>query len=145
MEIIIGLIIVAAVLAFIAHHFAVKKAKEETSETSHGGDPSKCPYLNPNVKSEHIEKNIVETTAPVMGKVISAEIVTQPKETPVVTPVKTEADERDLNKDGKVDAVEKSIAKHKASAKKTAKPKQQQTTKAPTTSAPKKRNPAPKV
>jgi hypothetical protein len=123
MEIIIGLIIVAAVLAFIAHHFAVKKAKEETS---HGGDPSKCPYLNPNVKSEHIEKNIVETTAPVMGKVISAEIVTQPKETSVATPVQTEV-------------------KPKASAKKTTKPKQQQTTKAPTTTAPKKRKPAPKV
>ena len=29
MEIIIGLIIVAAVLAFIAHHFAIKKAKED--------------------------------------------------------------------------------------------------------------------
>jgi len=141
MEIIIGSFIFG-VLAFLAHQWYVKNKKEEDA---HGGDPAKCPYLNPNVKSEDIEKNIVETTAPVMGKVISAEIVTQPKETPVATPVKTEADERDLNKDGKVDAVEKSIAKHKAPAKKNAKPKQQQTTKAPTTTAPKKRNPAPKV
>lgn len=81
MEIIIGLAICVG-LAFLAHQWHVKNKKEEEA---HGGDPAKCPYLNPNVKSEDIEKNIVETTAPVIGKVVSAEIVTQPKETPVVT------------------------------------------------------------
>ena len=83
MEIIIGLAIFVG-LAFLAHQWHVKNKKEEEA---HGGDPAKCPYLNPNVKSEDIEKNIVETTAPVVGKVVSAEIVTQPKETPVATPV----------------------------------------------------------
>ena len=82
MEIIIGLAIFVG-LAFLAHQWHVKNKKEEEA---HGGDPAKCPYLNPNVKSEDIEKNIVETTAPVVGKVVSAEIVTQPKETPVATP-----------------------------------------------------------
>ena len=133
MEIIIGSFIFG-VLAFLAHQWYVKNKKEEEA---HGGDPAKCPYLNPNVKSEDIEKNIVETTAPVVGKVVSAEIVTQPKETPVVTavaetPKPTAAKEQSWTK------------KTPPAVSKTAKPKPQNTTKAPTTTAPKKRKPAPK-
>jgi len=133
MEIIIGSFIFG-VLAFLAHQWYVKNKKEEAS---HGGDPAKCPYLNPNVKSEDIEKNIVETTAPVVGKVVSAEIVTQPKETSVAkaveeTPKLAPAKEQSWTK------------KTAPSVSKTAKPKQQTTTKAPTTTAPKKRKPAPK-
>ena len=124
MEIIIGVIVFVG-LAFIAHQWHVKTKRDEAS---HGGDPAKCPYLNPNVKSEDVEKNIVETTAPVVGKVVSAEIVTQPKETPVATPVKEQA----------------WTEKPAPAVSKTAKPKPQNTTKAPTT-APKKRKPAPLV
>ena len=133
MEIIIGLVIFVG-LAFLAHEWHVKNKREEAE---HGGDPAKCPYLNPNVKSEDIEKNIVETTAPVVGKVVSAEIVTQPKETPVAKAV-----EETLKP---APAKEQSWTKKTApSVSKTAKPKQQTTTRAPTTTAPKKRKPAPK-
>jgi hypothetical protein len=129
MEIIIGSFIFG-VLAFLAHQWYVKNKKEEEA---HGGDPAKCPYLNPNVKSEDIEKNIVETTAPVVGKVVSAEIVTQPKETPVATPV---AESKPAP------AKEQAWTKNPPAAiAKSTKPKQQSTRAVP---APKKRSPAPK-
>jgi hypothetical protein len=129
MEIIIGSFIFG-VLAFLAHQWYVKNKKEEEA---HGGDPAKCPYLNPNVKSEDIEKNIVETTAPVVGKVVSAEIVTQPKETPVATPA-VESKPAPVKEQAWTKNPPASIARN-------TKPKQQATK---TTTAPKKRPPAPK-
>jgi hypothetical protein len=128
MEIIIGLAIFVG-LAFLAHQWHVKNKKEEEA---HGGDPAKCPYLNPNVKSEDIEKNIVETTAPVVGKVVSAEIVTQPKETPVATPA-VESKPAPVKEQAWTKNPPASIAKRA--------PKKQV---AKTTTAPKKRSPAPK-
>ena len=128
MEIIIGSFIFG-VLAFLAHQWYVKNKKEEEA---HGGDPAKCPYLNPNVKSEDIEKNIVETTAPVVGKVVSAEIVTQPKETPVATPA-VESKPAPVKEQAWTKNPPASIAKRA--------PKKQATK---TTTAPKKRPPAPK-
>ena len=128
MEIIIGSFIFG-VLAFLAHQWYVKNKKEEEA---HGGDPAKCPYLNPNVKSEDIEKNIVETTAPVVGKVVSAEIVTQPKETPVATPA-VESKPAPVKEQAWTKNPPASIAKRA--------PKKQV---AKTTTAPKKRPPAPK-
>ena len=129
MEIIIGLAIFVG-LAFLAHQWHVKNKKEEEA---HGGDPAKCPYLNPNVKSEDIEKNIVETTAPVVGKVVSAEIVTQPKETPVATPA-VESKPAPVKEQAWTKNPPASIARN-------TKPKQQSTKAVP---APKKRPPAPK-
>ena len=79
-----------------------------------------------------MEKNIVETTAPVVGKVVSAEIVTQPKETPVATPA-VESKPAPVKEQAWTKNPPASIAKRA--------PKKQV---AKTTTAPKKRSPAPK-